>query len=226
MGFLNIKIGVISAVILGVTSGAFAKSSAAEKDTNYAIGNCVVYTEGKPIPWGRWGNQAGAECKAFDDDLSTSTGEAKTWAKIGLMVDFGEARTINEVSVHYTAAGTPNPNLGYSITGSDDGVSFTVIKTIHSSEQADSQTNVNANFRYIMIQFPMSGFDPWWGPSISEIGLWGKTEGVATAINLNKPRAFNSRSVSTGAIHFSNLMGRSINTSSTHGKATGYYLPR
>lgn len=223
MRFLNIKVGILSAVILGVTSGAFAKSSAAEKDTNWAMNNCVTYTEGKPIPWGRWNNAAGAECNAFDGDLSTKTGSGKTWAKLGLLVDFGESRTINEVSVHFSDGTHPT---GYSILGSDDNTNWTVVKSVNTSSLVDSQTNVDATFRYIVVSFPLAGFDPWWAESVDEIGLWGKTEGAASSVKSGKVQLSRIKNQAHGIVSASTLTGRNINVNSNSTTSPGIYFRR
>ncbi len=221
MGFSKLITGSFTFSVLLFSSAAFG---AAEKDTNFAVGSlCVTSPEGAPIPFGRWNN----DCNAFDGNPSTPTGSAKSWAKLALITNLGKPQTIHAVVVRYTESGAPNPNVGYFIAGSDDGVNWTTIRTIATTEQVDSQTNVNATFQYFKVQFKEFGYDPYWAHSVNEVELWGKTAGTSTNItNKRQQRVRANVTGSLGGVDVADLTGRAIHKNRIHSNAAGVFVTR
>lgn len=124
-----------------------------------------------------WANDP---CNAFDGRLDTVTGPAKTWdSALGtLAVDFGQTQNIAKVVVHYDdheqpGVTFPSPGPGYTIEVSNDGKSWTTHREVANPSPVDTQEDLNASSRYVMLRFKLVFFDPWFVHSVREIELWG-----------------------------------------------------
>ena len=139
---------------------------------NLAPSHCYV-----PGCTAMWANDP---CSAFDGELNTVTGPAKTWdsALGALAVDFGRTQHISKLVVYYDddhepGVTFPSPGPGYTVDGSNDGQTWTAVRTVENPASIDTQGDLNASYRYMRVHFKLVFFDPWFVHGIKEIELWG-----------------------------------------------------
>ncbi len=115
-------------------------------------------------------------CNAFDGNMATVTGPAKTWdsSQGALAVDLGQTVAIGKVVVYYEP-GSSDPNPGYSLEVSSDGNTWTLVKEVTKPDLVDTQTDLKASGRYLRVRGKQFFFDPWWLHSVSEIEVWPTT---------------------------------------------------
>ncbi len=153
-----------SAVGGGGTTGGTAGGPA----QNLALSHC--YKTGCTAQWKE------DPCNAFDGNMATVTGPAKTWdsSQGALAVDLGQTVAIGKVVVYYEP-GSSDPNPGYALEVSSDGNTWTLVKDVTNPNLVDTQTDLKASGRYLRVRGKQFFFDPWWLHSVSEIEVWPAT---------------------------------------------------
>ncbi len=154
--------GTAAAGAAGVGGGA--AGSATSVPVNLALNHCD-----KAGCTAQWTNDP---CNAFDGDLTTATGSAKSWdSSLGtLAVDFGAVRAVTKVVVSFEDNADPNP--GYALEGSSDGQSWTLIRDVTNPSLVDTQVDLKASYRYLRVHSKQFFFDPWWMHSVREVEVW------------------------------------------------------
>ncbi len=148
----------------GGTTGGTAGGPA----QNLALSHC--YKTGCTAQWKE------DPCNAFDGNMATVTGPAKTWdsSQGALAVDLGQTVAIGKVVVYYEP-GSSDPNPGYALEVSSDGNTWTLVKDVTNPNLVDTQTDLHASGRYLRVRGKQFFFDPWWLHSVSEIEVWPTT---------------------------------------------------
>jgi len=131
---------------------------------NFAIGKCY---------------KAGFEpydnpSRAFDGNLNTETGSSKTWILDGggLAVDFGKVEKISKVVLIAPIDNDSFPT--YDTQTSNNGSSWTTIKSVPAPKRIDTQEGLNIETQYLRIYEHRFGYDPWWFRSLSEVEFYGQ----------------------------------------------------
>ncbi len=143
---------------------AGAAGSATSAPVNLALNRCD-----KAGCTAQWNNDP---CNAFDGNLTTATGSAKSWdSSLGtLAVDFGAVQPVTKVVVSFEDNADPNP--GYALEGSSDGQSWTLIRDVTNPSVVDTQVDLKASYRYLRVHSKQFFFDPWWMHSVREVEVW------------------------------------------------------
>ncbi len=152
----------------GGTAGGAGAGTAGGPAQNLALSHC--YKTGCTAQWKE------DPCNAFDGNMATVTGPAKTWdsSQGALAVDLGQTVAIGKVVVYYEP-GSSDPNPGYALEVSSDGNTWTLVKDVTSPNLVDTQTDLKASGRYLRVRGKQFFFDPWWLHSVSEIEVWPAT---------------------------------------------------
>ena len=143
----------------GGTAGGGAAGGPAK---NLALNHC--YKTGCTAQWKE------DPCNAFDGNMATVTGPAKTWdsSQGALAVDLGQTVAIGKVVVYFES-GSADPNPGYSLEVSTDGNTWSLVKDVSNPTVVDTQADLKASGRYLRVRGKQFFFDPWWLHSVSEI---------------------------------------------------------